>query len=344
MPSPNTTPRMDVMTERSLLIQQLISIVGDYKAGKIAPFDEAHVNKWLAQFPADSQLPLLRELNHVLCRTYLRKSDISNFFKDNLITPNICSDIFLKTSLLDIQGGGNSQRDCIEMFNADLHIATANKVAINSSSAEHYLYLDDVIFSGQRMRTDIASWLIGSAPQKCSLYIVTHTMHRLSLWFSENFLKDKISASKKQITVKFIYKEIIEDRLYYTYSSDVLRPVANNWNETIMNYINGLTKPPTYRQPGSIGDKALFSSDNGRQLLENEFLAAGARIREICKHFSTNHRPLGFMKLESLGFGTMIVSYRNCPNNAPLALWAGDPWYPLFPRSNNTPVAIRWNA
>jgi len=332
------------MTEQSILIQQLISIVGDYKSGKIAPFDEAHVNRWLSQFPAESQLPLLSELNHVLNRTYLRKSEISNFFKDQLITPNVLTGIFLNTSLLDIQGGGNSQRDCIEMFNADLHAATAKFVTINSENAEHYLYLDDVIFSGQRMRTDIANWLNTSAPQKCSLYIVTHTMHRLSLWFSENFIKDKITTSRKQITLKFIYKELIEDRLFYTYSSDVLRPVANNWNVAITNYISGLTKPPIYRQPGSVGGKAFFSSDQGRQLLENEFLAAGAHIREICKHFSVNHRPLGYMKLESLGFGTMIVSYRNCPNNAPLALWAGDPWYPLFPRSNNAPVAMRWNV
>lgn len=332
------------MIERKLLIQKLISIVGDYKAGKIAPFDEAHVNKWLAQFPGESQVPLLGELNHVLSRTYLRKLEISNFFKDVLITPNIRTDIFLTTSLLDIQGAGNSQRDCIEMFNGELNIATKRIAQINSRNAEHYLYLDDVIFSGQRMRTDIANWLVNSAPQQCSLYIVTHTTHTLSLWFSENFIKNKITATGKQISVKFIYKELIEDRLYYTYSADVLRPVDHNWNRTIKNYINGLTKPPTYRQPGSVGTKAFFSSEGGRQLLENEFLAAGTHIREICRHFSVNHRPLGFMKLESLGFGTMIVSYRNCPNNAPLALWAGDPWYPLFPRSNNTSVAVRWNV
>lgn len=332
------------MTERTLLIQQLISAVGDYKSGQISPFDEAHVNKWLNQFPAESQMPLLSELNYVLSRTYLKKTDISTFFKEAIITPNSFSGIFSNTSLLNIQGGGNSQRDCIEMFNNDLYAVTQKQAGINSCDAEHHLYLDDVIFSGQRMRSDISNWLAGPAPQKCSLYIVTHTMHRLSLWYSESFIKKKITESGKQISIKFIYKNLVEDRLFYTYSSDVLRPVTNNWNETIAKYINGLSKPPLYRQPGSIGDKAFFSSDNGRQLLENEFLAAGSHIREICKHFSVNHRPLGYMKLESLGFGTMIVSYRNCPNNAPLALWAGDPWYPLFPRTNNIPSATRWNA
>lgn len=30
-----------------------------------------------------------------------------------------------------------------------------------------------------------------------------------------------------------------------------------------------------------------------------------------------------------------MVTFRNCPNNCPLAFWVGDPWYPLFPRLNN---------
>ena len=47
------------------------------------------------------------------------------------------------------------------------------------------------------------------------------------------------------------------------------------------------------------------------------------------------------MILESLGFGSLVVTFRNCPNNAPLALWAGDPWYPLFPRRTNTDTSIK---
>jgi hypothetical protein len=34
------------------------------------------------------------------------------------------------------------------------------------------------------------------------------------------------------------------------------------------------------------------------------------------------------------GFGTYFVTYRNCPNNAPPALWwTRDGWIPLFPRT-----------
>jgi hypothetical protein len=54
-------------------------------------------------------------------------------------------------------------------------------------------------------------------------------------------------------------------------------------------------------------------------------------------------RPLGYDYLKSLGFGAILVTYRNIANNCPLALWWGDPnkayplnaWYPLFPRIVN---------
>lgn len=55
----------------------------------------------------------------------------------------------------------------------------------------------------------------------------------------------------------------------------------------------------------------------------------------MCPYLNEYQRPLGNMVLETLGFGSMLVTFRNCPNNSPLALWAGDPWYPLFPRKVN---------
>ena len=48
-------------------------------------------------------------------------------------------------------------------------------------------------------------------------------------------------------------------------------------------------------------------------------------------------RPLGYHNLRTLGFGSMFITYRNCPNNCPLALWVEQDAYPsLFPRKANT--------
>ena len=105
-------------------------------------------------------------------------------------------------------------------------------------------------------------------------------------------------------------------------------------------YVQAMKYEPTLRQPGNVGGKALFSSDEGKTLLEQEFLKAGARIRQICPNLGATQRPLGHMTLDTLGFGSLIVTFRNCPNNAPLALWVGDPWYPLFPRTTNSQTEI----
>jgi hypothetical protein len=64
-------------------------------------------------------------------------------------------------------------------------------------------------------------------------------------------------------------------------------------------------------------------------------LVAGVRIRDMCPNLKENHHPLGYSVLKTLGFGALVVTYRNCPNNCPLAFWADWPWEPLFPRKTN---------
>lgn len=99
--------------------------------------------------------------------------------------------------------------------------------------------------------------------------------------------------------------------------------------------------PPHLRIAGQVGGHGIFSNDANRQLLEQEFLKAGIQIRQMCPHLGVTQRPLGHMSLDTLGFGSLLVTFRNCPNNAPLALWAGDPWIPLFPRTTNSATSIR---
>ena len=68
---------------------------------------------------------------------------------------------------------------------------------------------------------------------------------------------------------------------------------------------------------------------------EQEFLKAGVRVRTLCPYFNEYMRPLGSNLMKTLGLGSLFVTYRNCANNTPLVLWAGDPWYPLFERKTN---------
>ena len=133
----------------------------------------------------------------------------------------------------------------------------------------------------------------------------------------------------------------LEDRKIATDTSDVLRPTAIPDDEIVLAYVAGMAYQPHLRKGESVGAGGIFSSGASRHMLEQEFLKAGAKIRSMCPNLGITQRPLGHMTLETLGFGSTIVTFRNCPNNAPLALWAGDPWFPLFPRSTNNATAMK---
>ena len=103
-----------------------------------------------------------------------------------------------------------------------------------------------------------------------------------------------------------------------------------------------------FRRPGVLAQEKLFSTFEARRVVEKAFLKKGIQIVKASKNSAPSIRPLGFMKLISLGFGTFFVTYRNIANNCPLVLWWGDPdfptthpfgkWYPLLPRRTNNVV------
>ena len=128
---------------------------------------------------------------------------------------------------------------------------------------------------------------------------------------------------------------LFEDRKSAINNSDVLRPTTIPADLATRAYVAGLNQAPIIRTVGGKSPIGIFSGEPGRHLLEQEFLVAGVRVRDMCPHLNNFMRPLGNMLFESLGFGSTIVTYRNCPNNAPLVFWAGNPWYPLFPRKTN---------
>ena len=118
----------------------------------------------------------------------------------------------------------------------------------------------------------------------------------------------------------------------------MLRPTVIPNDEAVQAYfedVNTEQFPVALRQPGNVGTCSFFSSEEGRATLEQEFLKKGVEIRAACPNLNEYQRPLGNMVFKSLGFGSMLVTHRNCPNNCPLVFWVDAPWYPLFPRINN---------
>ena len=108
----------------------------------------------------------------------------------------------------------------------------------------------------------------------------------------------------------------------------MLRPSAIPADAAVQAYAQELQYAPVLRPGNSAGKNKFFSSDVGRNLLEQEFLKTGCAIRSICPNLNQYQRPLGNMVLQTFGFGALIVTFRNCANNCPLAFWVDSPWYP----------------
>jgi hypothetical protein len=334
------------MPTRQELIQQLLEIIKDYRNDSLASRpDVLHVERWIAQFPEAERDEVLREMVFTLNKTYFPKEKVKDIFSNLLFGRNPITDAELefwkRSSFLDIQKGGNSQHEFSKLVSNLVRERSGFTVPTNAPAVQNYLYIDDVVFSGNRLLSDLRSWITDVAPKEARLYIVVIGLHLGGEWYVGQRLEGIISESGKKISVAWHCSLKIEDRLRYINVSDVLRPVSAPQDSLMTNYISSMAYKPTFRVTEGAGKLEFFSSELGRHTLEQSFLTAGVYILDICKNLGEKNRPLGYSSLETLGFGSMIVTYRNCPNNAPLALWVNHPWYPLLPRSTNADAALQ---
>ena len=331
------------MNERGKLLDSIADTIKDYREGEIAQLTPDHVDRWVYQFDNTVQVPLLHELDHVLKKTYFSKSYVSRFFAKRV--GNNLRDFWQNATILDIQQRGHSQTEIRELFGQALKRKYGLNIDECGSRGGTFIYLDDALFTGYRIGDDVSDW-IANGPDKATLYIIVIASHRLGEWKCTERLKTAVLESGKEIVPRFRPAIRLENRISYRNSSEVLWPTVLPDNDALQNYVQSEKEYPFEpRQPGGRLSKNIFSSENGRQLLEQELLLAGVRIRSFCKDPSQAMRPLGFGSF-NIGFGSTIVTYRNCPNNCPLALWWGDPnaspyhpfskWYPLLPRKTHS--------
>jgi hypothetical protein len=198
-----------------------------------------------------------------------------------------------------------------------------------------YVYLDDVTYTGSRIASDLSAWL-KDAPTQARVKVISLISHT-STYYARNTRTPKaIEESGKAIVVDYGDQFRVENRAKHNSTSGVLWPVALNEEQAADDYIKLQSRLYEGRTPG--GKSQVFSTEEGRQVLEYEFLEAGRKIRSQIRTPADVLKPLGFGSF-GVGFGSTICTYRNCPNTAPLAIWWGEggdkralQWYPLLPR------------
>lgn len=321
------------------LLQTTVSIIADYREGEIPRPDSAHVERWLTQFDENLRVALLTEMNHVLKQTYISKAGVENFLAGLVTSKNLTGEkpqeFWKNVKFLDIQTRGRSQSEFLKLFAIPLKQNMGLDLAQCGAQPTCYVYLDDGIFTGMTLIQSLTNWLRADAPQNAVIHVIFIAGHVYGKYYAETKLQEAAKAAGKAITFHWWALLGLEDRKINIDNSDVLRPVVIPEDARTQAYAKSLKYEPVLRKPGGLGERKFFSSEEGRNLLEQQFLMKGTYIREVSPRLPKYARPLGNMVLETLGFGSTFVTYRNCPNNAPLALWCGDPWHPLFPRKTN---------
>src|SRR5260370_16985000 len=90
---------------------------------------------------------------------------------------------------------------------------------------------------------------------------------------------EKAAASAgKQIEVTWWRCLTIENRKAFANTSDVFWPTSLPNDNDTQAYVRSLKYPPVLRNPGRIVNKKFFSSDEGRNLLEQNSFQAGYKI------------------------------------------------------------------
>ena len=346
------------MLERKDLLVSIATTIEDYRKGEIPPPNPDHIDRWIGQFNADVQVPLLRELDFVLNKTYFSKNDVTGYFSDQIKNPKIVGDepkaFWRSAHLFDIQQHGHSQTEILKLFGEALEVQCGMQLGDCGRAEGPFVYLDDALFSGQRIGNDLSAWIQNDAPDGAEVHIIVIATHSLGKYQCAERLKRTCAQAGKAISFRWSAPACLENRLARRNISEVLWPTEVPANELLAAYMSEDNQFPFQpRQPGGQLKHAIFSSEENRQLLEREMLLAGVKIRSFSRNPSPSLRPLGFSAF-GLGFGSMIVTFRNCPNNTPLALWWGDHeaapghpfrnWYPLLPRKTYGPAEVTNNA
>src|SRR5690606_4848707 len=147
--------RGQVVTERQKLLESIASTSADYRKGEVPAPTPEHVDRWVRQFDSGVQLPMLREIDHVLKKTYCSLDRVVAFLRglvktNNLVGDNPCT-FWRGVTFLDIQQGGNSQTEMIALFSELLGEACGFGVDKRGKAGTAFGYVDDAICTGTRV-------------------------------------------------------------------------------------------------------------------------------------------------------------------------------------------------
>lgn len=165
----------------------------------------AEIDKWVSQFPEEVQDDILSEMGHLLSGTYISREDMRSFLKGMAAHEKRCDGdpkaFWKRANLPDIRKGGDSQREMLKRMFGEIPQQEAG-LGLNDCGSDRglFVYLDDRIFSGNRIYRDLSAWVETKAPAECEVRVVVVALHTGGQYFVEKKIGELRTKTKKRIS------------------------------------------------------------------------------------------------------------------------------------------------
>jgi len=281
---------------RKVLAESIAETVADYREGQIETITPARVEKWVRQFPKEARDPILEELDHVLSRTYISRSDFNSFLESVVTADALAGSaprgFWKRANILRIQQKGDSQKVILAMFEKALSKKAGLRLGDCGSAGGPYFYFDDCTFTATHVRWDLVKWVKEKAPKTADVHIVTSFLHSGRIGYTDRKVTDEAAAVGKKVTVQWWRIEELSDTSANG-DTECLHPIAfpedDRSVQRLMQALANLGHPARIRTTLTTSANKVFSGEAGRQILEQEFLKAGARIKyDLCPNLTDN--------------------------------------------------------
>ncbi len=321
-----------------------------------------HILHWVEQFEETDREFILAELEVIFTKCYFSKKRCIQFLKgqieflSNHLKYTNTVEFLNDVRFLDLQPKEKSQHELLELMDNILQSDYNTTIKDCGKKPKYYLYLDDVLATGNKTFFDLSTWLKANSNQDQTKSNYTYIKEKnlnilvcffcLHTWGHSNveyrLMKDLDDNVNKY--VKFFRNYEIQNQIKaHNPKLNLVLPVEEGQPKKVIDYLNSLDEAISYtdrafRKITQPVKEELFSSSENRTRLENILLLKGVEILQQVKVLNVKQmRPLGYTikSHKTFGLGTLFFTYRNIPNNCPIVFWWGNNnWYPLFSLKN----------
>ncbi|WP_284942362.1 hypothetical protein [Enterobacter sp. MEB024] len=324
-------------------IDKIVEKLSDYRYPPAKGMSSEHVSKWIKQFSVDDRRFILDETLYLLRAGYLSE-DLYKALLKAMARNEKNTKFFRYAGFLDIQKKGNSQKELLhslyEMVNVKFSIVTNSSTEDEVNNFKRFVYIDDTSFSGEKVIKSITDFVMSFDLRNIKINVYLFSSHTLSDYNIKRRLDEVFNGRNILIYVQNGGLRKVENRKSQSAKSGVFWPK-----------IESVDVPEVFDELDvykGIYRKGYFTTDSfrnqaSRDRFESILTKVGFDILQNRKTPSEVLKPLGFSTFDGLGFGGTTFTYRNCPNNVPLAFWWGayeptghaalDCWYPLMRRN-----------